>query len=71
MFGSSSAHGLGYGANAVLIALIKALVSNGTLTQDQVADTFDDAKAALDASHIGTIAEAARIVDDIKRRVAA
>jgi len=72
MFGDSGAHDLGYAANAILIALMRKLVSNGTLSQDQISDLVDDAASILAPSdHIGSIAGAMRLLDDIKFRVAA
>jgi hypothetical protein len=72
MFGSSGAHDLGYAANAILIGLIKALVSNGTLTKNQAADILDDARRVLQPfGHTDSIGRAMGIVDDVKRRVAA
>ena len=72
MFGSSGPHDLGYTANAVLIALIRQLLSNGTITQDQFADLIEDAANILrPSSHVGSIGAAIKNLDDVKRRVAA
>jgi len=72
MFGNSGANDLGYSANAILIALIRQLIRNGLLPYDQVADLLNDASRILEPnSNIGSVAGAMRIVDDVKRRVAA
>jgi hypothetical protein len=72
MFGSSGAHDLGYASGAILIALIRQLMSSGVLTEDQIAALFDDATGTLrPLQHLGSIAAAIKIVDDVKRRVAA
>jgi hypothetical protein len=72
MFGSSGAQDLAYANSAILIALIRQLVSNGSLTKDQAADAFDNATRTLQPlRHLGSIAAAMRIVDDVRQRVAA
>lgn len=72
MFGSSGAHELGYASNAILIALMRKLVSNGTLTQKQLAELLNDAEHILaPAGHAVAVAGAMRMLDDIKHRVAA
>jgi hypothetical protein len=72
MFGSSGAHELGYVSSAVVIALIRKLVSTGALTQDEAAELLNDAATMLSpAGHTSAVAGAMRLLDDIKYRVAA
>ena len=72
MFGSSGAQPLGYASGAILIALMRKLVSRGLLTQDEVSDLLDDATRSIKSlQNLGSIAGAITIIDDVKRRVAA
>jgi len=73
MFGSSGAIDLGYASNALMIALIRALVKNGTLTEDQASNVLDDAVSTLGpAGHIDSIGKAIRMIQtDVRAQIAA
>jgi Glycosyl transferase family, helical bundle domain len=73
MFGSSGAHDLGYANAAVLIALMRKLINNGTITKDEATEMLDDAMSTLEPfAHISSIAAALRMISgDMKARVAA
>jgi hypothetical protein len=73
MFGSSGAHDLGYANSAVLIALMRKLINNGTITKDEATEMLDDAMSTLEPlAHISSIAAALRMISgDMKARVAA
>jgi hypothetical protein len=73
MFGSSGAHELGYASSAILIALMRKLVSNGTLTKDQAAEVLNDAVNILGPSgHTVSVGAAIRMIQtDVKAQIAA
>jgi hypothetical protein len=72
MFGSSGAHELAYLSNAVLIALIRTLISNGTLSENQFAEVIQEAGNIMSpAGHTNAVSGAMRLLDDFKYRVAA
>jgi hypothetical protein len=68
MFGSSSAHA----SSALLIALIRKLTRNGTLTQVDATDVLNDAISTLSPlGHVVSIGSAIRMIEtDVKIRIA-
>jgi hypothetical protein len=72
MFGGSSAQALGYANAALAIALMQKLVANGTITKDQAAEVIEDATNILGPmGHITSIAEAIRLMPEVKTQIAA
>jgi hypothetical protein len=67
MFGSSTAHA----GSALLIALIRKLTKNGTLTQDEATDVLNDAISALrPLGHVVSIASAISMTEtNVRTRI--
>jgi len=72
MFGNSGPT-LGYASAAVLVCLMKKLISDGTITKDEAAEILDDAAEFLNVSGGGVSIEAAikLIRNEMRAKIAA